>query len=760
MASRRGMRIEVTGRVQGVGFRPFVAGCAERLGLAGTVRNRTGEVLIELEGAGEDLARFVRALEREAPPLARVEGVRTTEVSPRGRRGFAILPSEDAGRRPVFAPDAATCAACLAEMRDPADRRHGYPFSSCTDCGPRWTVVTGAPWDRERTTMAGFALCDVCRREYEDPRDRRYHAQPVACPACGPRLRGSLDDAIEALRAGAIVAIRGLGGFHLACDARRSESVRALRARKHRPDEPFALMVPSVEAARAWVAIDAAEAEALASPAAPIVLCRRSGNATEGPSPVDRHAPGTDGAFAPEVAPGLDRLGVMLPYTPLHHRLMEALRAPIVLTSANVHGAPMITDDDPAALIPLADAVLSHDRPIANRCDDSVVRVVDGEVEAVRVARGLAPLALPLPGPLRAPTLGLGGHLKASYALGDGDRAIVGPHVGDLDLLAAEEDYERGLARLSALHGFSAARLVRDLHPDYATRRIADRLGLPSLEVQHHHAHFAACLAEHGVDGEAIGVVFDGAGYGLDGAVWGGELFVGRIATAARVGHLRAVRLPGGERAILEPWRMALAHLVDARVDAAPRLDGRVDPARVRMVRSILGRAPRTTSVGRLFDAVAWLVGLVDAPSHEAQGPMRLEAAARAAGGGSRAGSTAYRFALDGELVIDPRPIWRPLLGDLDAGVPVPLVARRFHDGLVDVTARTVRALAERHGLSRVALSGGAMLNLELSGGLAARLRDAGLTVYRPRRLPANDGGLCYGQLAIVAARDAEEGRP
>jgi len=736
---RRALALEVTGRVQGVGFRPFVHGLASELSLAGSVRNRAGAVEIELEGSAAAIEGFVAALTDRPPTLARVDSVRRADAPVRGRRGFQILPSEDGAGAPVFAPDTATCDECLRELDDPTDRHFGYPLLSCTACGPRLTVVEGAPWDRERTTMAPFALCDACRVAFEDPTDRRFHAQPIACGACGPALDGTVEGFAAAIEAGAVGALKGLGGFHLVCDARRGDVVERLRERKRRPHEPLAVMVADLAAARRRVALGDVEARALVEPARPIVLARRL----------------ADADVSPAVAPGLSHLGVMLPYSGLHHLLVRALGdTPLVMTSANVHGAPMIhRDADRDQLTRLADVVLSHPRAIALRVDDSVVRVVDGAPTPLRLGRGAAPWSLPLPGPLAAPAVALGGHLKAAFALGRGDEAIGGPHVGDLDDLEAERSFEALLRRMCDLHRLEPASVVIDAHPDYATRRVARGLGLPIVEVHHHHAHLASAMAEHGLDGEVLGAIFDGAGLGPDGTIWGGELLAGGYRGVRRVGHLRPVPLAGGDAAIREPWRVALAQLRDAGIDPAPWIH--VPDRRRSAVEAMLDRAvrsPRTSAVGRLFDAVAYLSGLVREPTFEAHGPMWLESAASGTG---RSDHGAYRIDVSHDGILDPRSMWRPLLDDVRRAEPIEAIAARFHDGLAAATAGALARAAERTGLRRVALSGGVFANAVFTEALAARLRAAGLVPFVHRRVPPNDGGLAYGQLSVCAARAA-----
>jgi hydrogenase maturation protein HypF len=752
--------IDVIGVVQGVGFRPFVHGLARQLGLGGFVRNRAGGALIEVEGDVADLERFLGALQALGPRHARLDRVRTRPCLPRGDRDFRIEPSERAAPGPVaITADLATCDDCLRDLFDVRDRRYRYPFITCAQCGPRLTIVTGTPYDRERTTMAAFAMCEACRAEYEDPRDRRFHAQTIACPACGPRL--SLLDraaagadgevlavAVDALRAGRIVALKGVGGYHLACDAGNPDAVGELRRRKARDAKPFALMVADTAAARALCELAAGEREALTSATRPIVLLRRR--------------PGAE--VAADVAPGMAALGVMLPYTPLHALLLHDMDGrPLVMTSANRADEPIVHEDADARarLAGVADLIVTHDRPIHVRCDDSVTRVVGGTALPVRRARGEAPRALTLPQALARPTLALGGHLKAAAALGVGRVAMPTHHLGDLDGYEAYRGYVSAIEHYERLAGVSPRRLVHDLHPDYASTRYAREraraTGVELLAVQHHHAHMASCMAEHGLAGTAIGVCFDGAGWGGDGTVWGGEFLLGDARACRRAAHLRPVGMPGGEAAMREPWRMAVAYLRDA--GEAPEglpLARRLDPGHLRAVETMLERgvnAPLTSSVGRLFDAVAAVVGLADRMSYEGQAAMQLEAVA------SEAPATGgYPFGLETSrvtLVVDPRPMIRAVVADVRREVPSPAIARCFHSTVVEIVDAVCRRLREDSGVDTVVLSGGVFLNAILAGEVRGRLARAGFHAHRHRIVPPNDGGLCLGQLAIAAAHDA-----
>jgi hydrogenase maturation protein HypF len=752
--------IVVNGLVQGVGFRPYVHRLASHLRLGGFVRNQTSGVLIEVEGEADALDRFVDALANGAPAPAQIERLSRAELAPRGERDFHIHAS-DAGAAEgdvLVSPDLATCEDCLRELFDPADRRHRHAFINCTHCGPRLTIITGAPYDRERTTMARFAMCAACRAEYEDGANRRFHAQPIACPACGPRLYlrdsdGSvreggdpIADAAARLMAGAIGALKGIGGYHLACAARDQEAVLRLRRRKRRDEKPFAVMVADLAAAEELCTLAPGERALLESPARPIVLLTRRAGV----------------ALAAAIAPGMAQLGVMLPYSPLHHLLLRAVGAPLVMTSGNVSDEPIACDDEDARarLGEIADFILAHDRPIHLRADDSVARVVGTETLWLRRARGRAPLATALPEALAMPTLALGGQLKATFALGERRRVCLSHHLGDLAHYAAYREYVAAIDHYERIFRIAPRRLVHDLHPDYASTRYAHeraaRQSLALVAVQHHHAHFASCLAEHGVAGRAIGVIFDGSGYGSDGAIWGGEILVGDARAVVRAAHLAYVPMPGGERAIREPWRMALAHLRHAGCDLDP-IAQQVSARELSVVESMLAHqvnAPPTSSMGRLFDAAAAIVGVCARASFEGQAAMRLEALATGA-----APDGHYPFAMGavtaaGALAIDPAPLVAALADDVRRGVAVAQMARRFHSTIVELVVALCQRLRDQHRLDAVALSGGCFANAILAHECAARLLRAGLRVYRHAVMPANDGGLSLGQLAVAAARD------
>ena len=787
--------VRVDGVVQGVGFRPAVFLLAEELGLTGFVLNDARGVLIEVEGPPEAVGRFIDEMPGRAPPLARIEGLAVTDVAVVGEDNFTIRASPQGGApEALVSPDTATCADCLRELLDPADRRHRYPFTNCTNCGPRFTIVEGVPYDRSRTTMAGFVMCARCQAEYDDPRDRRFHAQPNACPDCGPQARLVAADAADAassrrlfpptgnnrrldavaaaaalLRDGAIVAVKGIGGYHLACLAADEQAVATLRARKHREDKPFAVLVADVEAARALVVLGDEEAALLASPARPIVLARRrarwSVECADTAHSTDQRG-GSDVAAA--VAPGLRELGVVLPYTPLHHLLARDVGAPLVLTSGNVSDEPIAFRDEDAhdRLASIADAFLVHDRPIRTRTDDSVARVVQGAPMVLRRSRGWVPDSLALPVAAPRPILAVGAELKSTFCVAKGARAWVSHHIGDLSNAETLASFRSGIADFQRLFDVHPEIVAHDLHPDLlSTREALARDGVQLVGVQHHHAHLAACLAEHGRAGPAVGAIYDGVGLGTDGTAWGGELLVGDLCGFERVGALLPVALPGGDRAAREPWRMACAWLVAAGAseEIPPALTGRVEPATWRAVRHLCVsgfRAPPTTSMGRLFDAVAALCGLHPVSTHEGQAAIALETAIDPAERGryelplaDATGPDAPRWTLDA------RPTILAVAADVAAGVGVGVVSARFHAAVATATAAACERAAREAGLATVVLSGGVFQNRRLLEGAAARIERRGLEVVAPRRIPPNDGGISFGQAAIAAAT-TREARP
>ena len=752
--------IAVRGIVQGVGFRPFIYGLARRLKLHGSVRNTPVGVVIEIEGDPSRLDAFQAELRRDSPPRASIDAIETVGVPVRGERGFRIIESQSAAdyehANIRLSPDVATCDACLADLFDPANRRYHYPFITCATCGPRLTVVTGAPYDRERTTMARFTMCHACRREYEDPLDRRFHAETIGCAACGPRLTlRSVAGAIEGdpiselaslLERGVIAAIKGLGGYHLACDAANPAAVAELRRRKHRDEKPFAVMFDSVDSAELICEVNEVERRTLLDPSRPIVLLSRR---------TSSDSPGTPHRL---VAPGSSSIGAMLPSTPVQHMLMAAVRRPLVMTSGNRSQEPIAIEDDDALtrLTDIASVFLTNDRPIHVRCDDGVSRVVAGSELPIRRSRGQAPRPIARTCPLPIPILAVGGHLKNTFALGRHADAFVSHHVGDLDNLGAVEAFSREIALYERLFNISPEVIAHDLHPDYHSTRYAMARarsgGVPTLAVQHHHAHVASCAAEHGIARPIIGVAFDGSGYGEDGSIWGGEFLAGDARAVQRLAHLRTVPLAGGEQAVREPWRMAMAYLLDAGEDAE------LISNRHRDVAPLVGRmiergvnAPMTSSAGRLFDAVAALAGVRDRVSFEGQAAMELEWL-----GADVDLDRAYSLDLDRSqeaILLDPRPLIREAAADVRRRTPRALIARRFHAGLAEGIAAVCRELRSRSSIDTVVLTGGVFLNGLLTRDCLSRLRRDGFQVYRHERVPPNDGGLSLGQLAVAGAQ-------
>lgn len=789
-------RITVTGVVQGVGFRPFVHRLANELGVTGFVGNDAAAVFIEAQGSHRAVSEFTRRLSAEPPPLALINAISAKPVAPKAEDGFAIVASTNAGgQRTLVPPDVATCDACLRELFDPASRRYRHPFITCTDCGPRFTIISDLPYDRPATTMAGFPMCERCEREYHDPADRRFHAQPIACHDCGPTLRFTsdgetttgADDAIAAaqrvLAEGGIVAVKGIGGYHLACRADCPETVTRLRERKARGDKPFAVITRNLSTARLLAEIDPGEQRSLTGPPRPIVLLGR--------------LPGAP--VADTVAPGSPLLGVLLPYAPIHHLLLspvpdntQPVPHTLVLTSANISDEPIVFDDGEAAeqLTFLADAVLTHDRPIHVPCDDSVVRVLpDGELP-IRRARGYAPLPVPF-GRALPSVLAVGGEVKNSCCLTDGDSAFCSAHIGDMGNLATLRAFDRVVTQLTTAHRVTPEVIAADLHPAYRTgdwaQRHAGAPGEPALHlVQHHHAHVVSLLAEHGRLGEqVIGVAFDGTGYGPDGAIWGGEiLLVGADPTRfERVGHLLPIPLAGGDAAVRNPCRTALGYLAAAGVGWDPELPpvaACTDAERAMLAAGYAeylqpagrpgadrphrgaGRGPRTvpcSSMGRLFDAVASLLGVRHRISYEAQAAVELEILAVTAG--SQSAELTLPVGPDG--VVDHRPLIRTLAAEIAAGIPAAVLARAFHLAVAEAVADAADLVARRTGVRSVGLTGGVFQNVLLSGLCRTGLEARGLEVLTHHLVPPNDGGLALGQAAIaaLAVRDRRRaGRP
>jgi hydrogenase maturation protein HypF len=743
----------VQGVVQGVGFRPFLYRRAAGLGLGGRVANTSAGVRIEVEGPTSAVQAFVAGLAQAAPAGAAVKAIATVPLAPTGQQGFSIAASSvEAGTTTGIPRDLAPCPECLQELHDPADRRYRYPFITCVACGPRYSILATLPFDRCRTAMAAFPPCPACAAEYSDPANRRFHAETIACPACGPQLtwlgptgvpgatgEDALQAAVATLLAGQVVALKGLGGFQLLVDAGNARAVAALRERKRRPEKPLALLVADLAAARALACIDAAEAALLGGTETPIVLLRRRPDASV--------------ALAEAVAPGNPWLGLMLPATPLHHLLATAAGIPLVATSANLSGEPLLYGEDaPEVLRNFADGVLTHDRAILQPVDDSVARLAVGRPLLLRRARGYAPAAIPVAG-ARPGLAAAGGYLKNTVAVATHDAVVLGPHIGDLESHAARDAHRQRLAWLvaSVAPGTSPT-AVRDAHPDF----VISPPDPGDFSVQHHVAHVAACMAEHGLKGPVLGVAFDGAGYGPDGSLWGGEFLKLEQGQATRVAHLRPFPLPGGAAAMRQPWRCAAGALFAASgADAvlAARLPG-LDAARTGQLASLATlmadkvNAPLTSSVGRLFDAAAALLGLQLTSSYEGQAAMALEWAAQDLPPGE-----GYAFPLlaapDGPTQVDFAPALAGLLRDRDRGVPVGPSARRWHDGL----AAAIVAVAKRAGLANVALAGGCFQNRVLLERTVALLSAAGFRAWWPQAVPPNDGGLALGQVAWVVQR-------
>jgi len=766
-------RVAVTGVVQGVGFRPYVYTLATGLGLGGSVANCQEGVTIAVEGDKDAVSEFCRRLGPEAPALATVTAVSWSEEPPAGDRGFRVRASRPAaGPGRTLAPaDAAICDDCLGDLIDPASRRYRHPFVTCTNCGPRFTIIRDLPYDRARTTMAGFAMCSQCAREYADPGDRRFHAETICCPACGPRLSlvtsegqadvgaGALATARGLLASGAIVAVKGLGGYHLACDATNEAAVALLRKRKRRGDQPFAVMVAGMAAANGLADLSAEERAAVQGRQRPIVLAKRRGGEL---------ARGV--RLAGSVAPGVADVGLMLAYTPLHYLLLGLPGDPpgptaLVMTSGNRSGEPLAIDDDEAVtrLADLADAWLAHDRPIHVPCDDSVMRIVDGAELPVRRSRGYAPLPVDLPFTV-PPMLAVGGDLKNALCLAGSGRAWLSQHIGDMDDLRTQQQFEAAAAHLSTLTGIRPESLAADRHPGYRSSRWAATraAGRPVCQVQHHHAHVASTMAENGHQGgrRVLGIAFDGTGYGDDGAVWGGEFLVADYRGYIRAAHLRYVPLPGGDAGVRNPCRMALAHLRAADVAWSADLPcvRACSGEELRLLGAQLAGGSHcvpTSSMGRLFDAVSSIAGVCQRVSYEAQAAAELEALAWSADDPD--GS--YAFALrtqDGlPWLIDAAPVVAAAAADALAGVPAPLIAVRFHRAVAAAVADIADRVRAATGISEVTLSGGVFVNELLSRWCARALAGRGLVVLRHHRVPPTDAGLALGQVAVAASQHA-----
>ena len=735
-------QIRIRGVVQGVGFRPFVHNLARRLGLAGYVLNSSAGVVAEVEGAPAALDRFVESVRSETPPLARIEEMLVAEIDPLGERDFAIRESQaQEGEFVLVSPDVATCPDCYRDFTDPANRRYGYAFTNCTNCGPRYTIIRDIPYDRPNTTMAGFRMCAACQAEYDDPGNRRFHAQPNACAECGPQLSAPIAEAQRRLSEGAIVAIRGLGGFHLACDPRNDGAVRLLRERKRRSDKPFALMARDLAAVEAFCAVSDDDRRALAGPRRPIVILPRR----------------ADSGISAVVAPGNNTIGVMLPYTPLHHLLFAG--APydaLVMTSGNLSEEPIVTSNEEARerLRPLADWFLLHNRDIYMRADDSVVRTFEGVERVLRRSRGFVPHAIDL-GMDVAEILACGAELKNTFCLSKGRYAVLSQHIGDMENYETLVFFEETLANLKKLFRVEPRAVAHDLHPLYLSTQYA--LRVPDLEkigVQHHHAHVASCMAENGLRGKVIGVALDGTGYGTDGQIWGGEFLVADYGGFERRAHLRYVPLAGGDAAVRQPWRPALSYLADTFGPAAefPELAiwREVPESQRKVVRSMIAHRVNTidtSSCGRLFDAVASLVGLRQQINFEGQAAIELETIA------ADGVADGYPFALDADNdadTVDFRPAIERIVAEVRAGTPAPAIAARFHNTVAEAIVEVCRRLRTEEKLNRVCLSGGTFQNMKLLARTLAGLRRLEFQVFMHAHVPPNDGGIALGQ-AVVA---------
>jgi hydrogenase maturation protein HypF len=731
--------IRIRGTVQGVGFRPFVSNLAKRLEISGFVRNTEAGVEIEAEGGAVE--KFLVEVRTSAPTLARIAEMEISDLESRDETGFEIRESAPrVGDFPLVPPDIATCKDCLRDLTQPGNRRYGYPFTNCTNCGPRYTIIQDVPYDRAATTMAGFRLCPDCEAEYRNPFDRRFHAQPNACPVCGPRISASLSEVREWLREGQVVAIKGLGGYHLACDAANDAAVRRLRERKRRGNKPFALMVRGMDEAGRLCYVSETERELLTGARRPIVLLRKR-----------QVLPG--GRPLPCVAPGNPDLGVMLPYTPLHHLLFDGAEfAALVMTSGNLSEEPIVSrEEDLPRLSGLADRFLTHNRPIRTAVDDSVVRVFRGRPMVLRRSRGFAPAPIDL-GRAVPDLVAAGGELKNTFCLTTSHYAILSQHIGDLENYETLVFFRETLDHMRRFFRVKPEAVAHDLHPNYLSTRAAMEMELPLISVQHHHAHAASCMAEHRLEGPVIGVAFDGTGYGTDGAIWGGEVLISDYARFERRYHLRYVPLAGGDAGAREPWRPALAYLRDAGLTAAdaPALEA-VDERRLRLVGRMLERRVQTvdtSSCGRLFDAVSALLGICLENRYEAEAAMELEAEAASLPLGA---AGFFGFDLRGEE-IDLRQTIRELTGARRNGQSVAQIAARFHDTLARAICAACGSVRASDGLNRVCLSGGSFQNMRLLEGTAAELERAGFEVFWHSEIAPNDGGLSLGQAAIASA--------
>ncbi len=761
-------RIIIQGIVQGVGFRPFVYGQALHRNLVGFVLNDSAGVTIEVEGSPDALDGFQRALREKAPPLARIDSLIIEPVEPCYETAFIIAHSQAGSERhALISPDTATCDDCLRELFDPADRRYHYPFINCTNCGPRFTIVKDVPYDRDKTTMRVFPMCPACQAEYEDPLNRRFHAQPNACPTCGPQTHfitlsdhNPITTAAQHLAAGSILAIKGLGGYHLACDALNTEAVQRLRQRKHREAKPFALMVPDLETAHRLCQVSDAGAALLQSHRRPIVLLSQR----------------PDCPVAPAVAPAYNTLGIMLPYTPLHHVLLHAFAeqiqpgqpAVLVMTSGNLSDEPIAYQDDDARqrLASIAEGMLAHNRDIHMRCDDTVIRITAGGEQIMRRSRSYVPEPLSLPFDLPAPLLACGGHLKNTFCLGKGQQAFVSHHIGDLENLETLTSFREGIEHFKRLFDIYPKAVAYDLHPEYLATKYALDMDIPrKIGVQHHHAHIASVLAEHSIQGPVIGLAADGTGYGTDGAVWGCEIMSADLLGFERLAHLAYVPLPGGDHAVRQPWRMAAVYLAQAYGDAFLDLDipfvHQLDRPKWHVLAQMIERGINslpTSSLGRLFDAVAALIGLRNEVLYEGQAAIELEILAQQQEKGIHEGqSIIYPFTISTRdqmpTTLDVAPMFRGIVSDIQQGVPASEIADRFHHSIAELLATVCFGTREQTGLNIIALSGGVFQNRLLLEQLVKRLEGMSFQVYVNRRVPPNDGGISLGQIAVAAAQ-------
>jgi hydrogenase maturation protein HypF len=756
MATR--VQILVRGVVQGVGFRPYVFSLARRRALRGQALNNATGVLIDVEGEMNAIEQFIEEIRSGPPPLSQIESVERRDNLPLANYlEFRIVESEAAGKKFVPVPaDIATCADCLRELFDPQNRRYRYPFINCVNCGPRFTIIEDTPYDRVKTTMREFTMCAECQAEYENPGDRRFHAEPTACAVCGPRLslmdhnggqHESGNDAIvvarELLLQGQILAIKGVGGFHLACDATNAEAVERLRRRKYREDKPFALMAGSIGMIEKYCSVSTFERDLLLTSRRPIALLARN------PEAIPSDLPRT-------VAPGLNSLGFMLPYAPLHHLLLENFGRPLVMTSANISDEPICYENRDALerLGKIADYFLLHNRLIHVRADDSVVCARGNKEVVLRRARGYAPRALKTSFSFAREVLACGAELKNTFCLTRGDRAFISHHIGDLENLEALRSFEHGIEHFKRLFNLRPEVIAHDLHPEYISTKYAMALGdeLVKVGVQHHHAHIASCMADNGVDGEVIGVAMDGLGYGTDGRLWGGEFFVAGFAQAERYAHLEYMPMPGGVKAIREPWRMAMIYLsralgddaLDLNLDFVRRRDRRAWAALRQMTERGIN-SPETSSMGRLFDAVASLAGVRDLAHYEGQAAIELEMIADESHGGG------YEFDYSGKI-IEPAPVILDIVADLVRRVPPPVIAAKFHNTVASLIFQVARRIRAERGLHRVALSGGVFQNALLLKRTTRLLEAAGFEVFTHSRVPPNDGGVALGQAVVADA--------